>query len=331
MKANTYSDVLIVPTHSDIESRTDVVLNSKLGSISLKLPVISANMKTVTGPAMVKSMAKSGGLGILHRFESVEDNIEHFCKCQDYVSNDLIGVSVGVKESEKFRIDKLLEYGAINICVDVAHGYNDNVKRMIKWIRNNNKDNITIIAGNVATPDGASQLLDWGADIIKVGIGPGSVCETRRNTGIGVPQLHALEKIRYAIDDKPMIADGGIRNTGDIPKALVYANAVMVGAILAGTIETPGKVYRSDGDLIDRTFYKVYGGSASAENKGENKFVEGKIKIVPFKGHVKYILKEIEEGIQSAFSYVGARNLYEFREKARFIELSSESRIESKI
>ena len=158
-----------------------------------------------------------------------------------------------------------------------------------------------------------------------------SVCRTRFNTGVGVPQLYALEQVFLASQDekKPIsiIADGGIGHVGDIAKALVYADAVMLGSMIAGTAETPGPVFRNE----ENEFYKVYGGSASGENKGENRFVEGVIKIVKFKGKVKYILREIEHGLQSAFSYVGARNLADFQSNAKLQVISSGAQKESKL
>ena len=158
-----------------------------------------------------------------------------------------------------------------------------------------------------------------------------SVCRTRFNTGVGVPQLYALEQAFLASQDEKnpisIIADGGIGHVGDIAKALVYADAVMLGSMIAGTSETPGPVFRNE----ENEFYKVYGGSASGENKGENRFVEGVIKIIKFKGKVKYILREIEHGLQSAFSYVGAHNLTEFQANAELQEISSGAQKESKI
>lgn len=158
-----------------------------------------------------------------------------------------------------------------------------------------------------------------------------SVCRTRYNTGVGVPQLYALEDVYKAScefqNPASIIADGGISHVGDIAKALKFADAVMIGSMIAGTSETPGEVFRN----TDNEFYKVYGGSASGENKGENRFVEGIIKTVKFKGHVKYILKEIEQGLKSAFSYVGANNLEEFQNKCELIHISDGARQESKI
>jgi len=325
MKALTYSDVLIIPAYSEIKSRQNVEISTFVsGAISLSLPVISSNMKTITGSDMAIEMRKSGGLGILHRFCSIKEAILEYEKCRKIIT----GVSVGVKNADKNRIDELIEHGVRIFCIDVAHGHHVLVKDMLKYF--NSALNVVVIAGNVATYDGAKALIDWGADVIKVGLGPGSVCYTRKNTGVGVPQLYALHEARRAVEDcktdTGIIADGGITCVGDIAKALKYADAVMIGNLIAGTTETPGMVVKRR----DGLYYKTYGGSASAETKGETKFVEGMVEDVPFKGKVKYILREIKEGLQSAFSYVGAKNLNEFQMKCEFLEISSGTKVESK-
>ena len=269
-------------------------------------------------------MYTSGGMGILHRFDSIEQNVKDFRECLELgLLSFYFGVSVGVKNEDYKRVEILIKETANIITIDVAHGHHILVKKMIEYIRKNFNKDIIIIAGNIATPDAAADLISWGANIIKCGIGPGSQCKTRRNTGVGVPQLYAIESIKSKYSYVPIIADGGIKNVGDIAKALAKgADGVMVGLILAGTAETPGNVYPNDStDLVNRTYYKIYGGSSSAQNQGENRFVEGGVQEVPFKGHVKYILKEIKEGLQSSFSYCGARNIKEFREKAKFIEV----------
>ncbi len=331
MKAITFSDVLIEPSYSEIVSRKDVDISSKLHeNLILNLPIISANMKTITGQKMVKTLNAIGGLGILHRFCSIENAVNDFKTVFECIKDPYqIGVSIGVKKEDEVRFKKLYEAGAKLFCIDIAHGHSLLMKKMIEYIRSSSKD-VIIIAGNIATPNGAKELQNWGADIIKVGIGGSPVCLTRTQTGVGVPQLQALLNIRHAIPDIKLISDGGIKCVGDISKALILADAVMVGSFISGTSETPGDVYKSD----QGQFYKTYGGSASKENKLQNgqegEFVEGATKIIPFRGHVKYILREISDGLRSAFSYVGAKNLKEFKEYATLIEISSGSRIESK-
>jgi IMP dehydrogenase len=210
------------------------------------------------------------------------------------------------------------------------------MKNMLKWIEERNLKDIYVVAGNVATPEGAYDLAtEWGADCVKVGIGPGSACLTRKNTGVGVPQLFALETIheefaRQGIKAK-IIADGGMSVRGDIPKGMKYANAAMLGLMLAGTTETPGKVFTDENGEL----YKVYAGSASGESKvsngDANEFVEGVAKTVRFRGHVEHILRYIKEGLQSAYSYVGAKTTPEFQEKCEFGEMTAGGKTESKI
>lgn len=333
----TFSDILISPSYSEITSRSEVSTCTELDKIQLSLPVISANMKTVTGSKMATVMSENGGLGIIHRFCSIEDNVLLFQDAIHHLTCNVsewpykVGVSVGVQEEDKKRFDCLYMAGAKLFCIDVAHGHHIFMKNMISWIRDNYPEDVCIIAGNVATGNGAEDLKKWGANIIKVGIGPGRGCTTRKNTGVGVPQISALMECRRAVGNKfPIISDGGITCSGDVSKALIFANAVMVGSYVAGTSESPGHVFRGEDDVL----YKVYGGSASGESKTSNgqdkKFVEGITITVPFRGKVKYILKEIREGIQSALSYTGVNNLKDFRQKSSFRIISGGSSKESK-
>lgn len=378
-EAITYSDILIEPQLSSVTSRANVDLSTNLGAFSLKFPVISANMRHITGPKMAAEMSAFGGMGILYRWNSpdmaandfkltyqlIRSNIlfenialdkeidqivsskpivtKHILKWlkeklqdisfDDKVSDDLIfshpvGVSIGVKDEEKERFEKLYEVGARIFCIDVNHGHHVFVKNTIEWIK---KYPVVIIAGNIATKEAAQDLQEWGANLLKVGIGPGGVCMTRRNTGVGVPQISALINV-CEVAKVPVIADGGIQYIGDFTKALaVGADAIMIGSYIAGTSETPGKVFRDASGKL----YKVFGGSASGENKmasGSNgQFVEGVMKTVEFKGHLKHLLREIKEGLQSGFSLSGASTLREFQQKVKWNIISRGSQIESKI
>jgi len=339
MNAYTFSDVLIKPKYSEITSRSTVDISSNLKRVKLGLPIISANMKTITEAKMAVALSEHGAIGALHRFNTVEDAVNEFDEFYDILSitaknntsYNMPIVSVGVQEADKERFDKLYEAGARIFCIDVAHGHHILVKNMLEWIISKQLYDIIVIAGNVATADGAYDLADWGTDVIKVGIGPGSVCQTRQKTGVGVPQLYALDSIfnefkNQGIKHVGIIADGGITSVGDICKALKFADTVMIGSMLSGTSETPGNVYRDPSGQ----FYKVYGGSASAENKGQNKFVEGMMKTVPFRGKAKYILREIEDGVKSTFSYVGANNMEEYKEKCEFQFITDGASRESK-
>lgn len=331
-----FSDIYISEQYSDVKSRTYVDVSNDIGPIRLDLPVISANMPQITETAMAMCMRENGCLGILHRFCSVEENcsmLQMTRPTKDGTSSSPIydvGVSIGVKDEEKKRFDALYGSGARLFCVDVAMGNHVRVKDMLTWIREKNLKDVFVIAGNVSTGDGACNLAEWGANVVKVGIGPGECCTTRKRTGVGTPQFRAIRDVRNNLNatgrnNVAVIADGGIKNTSDIVKAMIYADGVMVGSVLAGTIETPGKVYPCpDTDLYNRTYYKVFGGSASAENKNihgqAGQFVEGKLVTVPFKGHAKYILREIKEGMQSAYSYCGASNTREFKSQVHYHE-----------
>lgn len=343
--ALTFSDVLIVPQYSEVLSRSNVFTLSDMGKFVLKIPVISANMKDITGKKMCIEMVKLGAMGILHRFMSSTDNVSQYIQIARELKEsecDLLnapewsfGVSVGVKEDERTRFDKLYRAGAKIFCLDIAHGDSIYAKNMLKYMRDEAGDSIYIIAGNVATGESAKRLIEWGCDCLKVGVGPGAVCQTRNNAGVGVPQLTAVMEVMEIVKQiKPsvkVISDGGIKTTGDVAKALAYSNAVMIGSMFSGSTETPGKVYKND----QGKYYKTYGGSASGENKNstnqETKFVEGMVKTVDFKGHVKYIVQEIHDGVRSAFSYSGANNFEEYQENVMLRTISGGGKAESKI
>lgn len=349
----TFGDVLYKPKYSDIVSRSEVDITSDLGRFKLRLPMISANMKDITGPKMAIEMAKHGGLGILHRFNSTEEAVAEFKEAiagiealdgddpnmvnpnSEYMP--FVGVSIGVQERDKERFDALFSAGARIFCIDIAHGHHVLMKKMIEFIREREGEAPYIISGNIATPEAYVDMVDWGTSCVKVGIGPGSMCATRQNTGVGVPQLSALCRIFDAAKwnstkrNVKIIADGGIKSNGDIGKALKYADAVMVGSFIAGTSETPGMVFEN----AKGEYYKVFGGSASAENKvnakAANAHVEGVMSTVPLRGHVKYILRKTHQNLQSCFSYSGARNLKELREKSEFVFLTGSGKQESKL
>jgi IMP dehydrogenase len=333
MNAYTFSDVLIIPKYSEISTRKDVDTSSNFGTFKLNIPIFSANMRTITGPEMAKTLITEGAIGVMHRFDTSDNILNMFLSLQKDTIPCIMSIGVN-SNTDKYLFNNLYQNGCRLFCIDIAHGHCLAMKDMIKWIKSN-FIGVTLIAGNVATGEAIYDLADWGVDIGKVGIGGGSACQTRKNTGIGVPQLFALQQVREEITKQHLnikiIADGGLTNVGDIAKALKFADGCMLGKMLAGTTETPGSVFKNK----DGQYYKVYMGSASGENKISNNqnpdYIEGIATEVPFRGHVKYILKEIKEGLQSAFSYVGAKNLKEFQEKAEFIHISEGSRVESKI
>jgi IMP dehydrogenase len=323
----TFDDVLIAPAFSNLRSRKDV----DLSSMDLRLPIISANMDTITGASMAVAMGRAGGMGVLHRFWSIQDNVDAFKEADSQVKN--VGVSVGISDAEKERANALIDAGAKLLFIDVAHGAQISVAEQVKYLREKHGQNIELIVGNFATGESIKhfclELNDANLfpDAFKVGIGPGSVCTTRIKTGVGIPQLYAI--MSCANTRFPIVADGGMRNSGDIAKALaVGAKAVMIGGMLSGTEETPGKVIYPEGEQACPM--KEFRGSASKESyEDQNKVAlgtraaEGVTTTVPLRGPVSEILHDIEGGLRSAFTYVGASNLEEFQQKANLIRIST--------
>lgn len=327
-KSLTFDDVLLIPRYNGANSRKDVNTSVKLGEYHFEIPVISSNMDTITGHTMAATMAELGGLGIIHRFMSIEDNVNEYNLAIQKTSNP-VGVSLGINEGLD-RAKALYEVGARLFCIDVAHGHSNNVGNFIKLLNNEFKD-IFIIAGNVATYEGAAYLADCGASAAKVGIGGGSACSSRSKTGFGVPQLSAIMACSKC--KVPIIADGGIKSPGDVVKAIVAgATMVMLGGMLSGTDETPGEKYTNKNNQE----YKIFRGMASKE-ASENYFgampewktAEGISVKVPYKGSVKEIIKDIVGGLRSGLTYGGANNLTELRRNCEFIEISTASRIEN--
>lgn len=457
--ALTYDDVLLVPQHSDVKSRRSLSTRTQLTSkISLQIPILSANMDTVTEHEMAIEMARHGGIGIIHRFMTIEDQvkqIQRVKKAESFVVDNpitldisstvaearrlvdetdtggivildanrrvvgivttrdmlfenhngrpireimteevvtappdttleqaekilhehrieklplvdaegklvglitlkdimkiskfpkatkdqrgrlMVGAAVGVRESELYRIERLLEAGADCIVVDIAHGDSEQEIEMIRQIRKRFPA-AQIVGGNVATAEGTQRLIDAGADAVKVGVGPGSICITRIVAGAGVPQLTAVMNCAALARPQgiPIIADGGIRTSGDIVKALAAgASSVMIGSLLAGTDESPGMVMTRKGHR-----YKVSRGMASLQaalarktREGEGEITreeieeyvsEGVEAAVPYRGSVREMLKQLVGGLQSGMSYCNAHNLEELYEKAVFVRMT---------
>lgn len=312
----SFDDVLLVPQHSKITSRQDVDLSTSLGSLKLALPILSANMDTVTEGSMAVAMHKAGGAGVLHRFAELEDQTHWVKTCRQQFAPVIVSVGIA---GEHYSF--LSEAAPDAICVDVAHGDHSRVVNIISELRNDFPD-IDIIAGNVATKGGAARLVQAGANIIKVGIGPGSVCSTRIVSGHGMPQLSAVMEISDCIKPRGayVIADGGIRYPGDIVKALAAgADAVMIGSLLAGTDEAAGERIVEHG-----VAYKTFRGMASREVQKQKRNdrtprVEGVSAKVPYRGPVADTLDNLEAGIRSGLSYSGACDLTDFREAAEFV------------
>ncbi|MCB9093092.1 MAG: guanosine monophosphate reductase [Halobacteriovoraceae bacterium] len=331
-RALTYDDVLLIPTYNHYESRriVETKVLDRSEKLELELPVMTANMDTVTESKMANFIGEKGGIGFLHRFLSIERNVEEFKKCKFKTV-----VSIGCSEKELERAQALRDAGAQYFCIDVAHAHARYVGRTIKKLREFLGKNSCIIGGNVATYAGADYLASCGADIIKVGIGGGSVCTTRIKTGFGVPMLTSIEECARV--DRSIIADGGIRTSGDIVKALAFgADFVMIGSLLAGTGPTPGRVHERenpDGSIFK---YKVYRGMASLEVQEEYrgnmpgwKTAEGVATEVEAKNNEEEIIADIIGGLRSGMTYAGASTIRELQRKLDFIEITQSGRIES--
>ena len=324
MKRQTHSfdDVLLVPQQSDIESRSEIDLTRKLGKKTYQVPIISSPMDTVTGASMASVFAGLGGLGVTHRYCTIEE--------QALRSPPQSAAAVGVTGDFMERIMFLFDnQGVTTFCLDIAHGHHSLMERAIKQIKDRYGNLVDIIAGNVATPKGYLALSEWGADAVRVGIGGGSICSTRIQTGHGVPTFESVLSCGY-VDGATIIADGGIKTAGDVVKALAAgADFVMLGSMLAGTDQSPGDLFQSN----DGKKYKVYRGMASVEAqedwRGEARSLEGISTTIPYKGCVLDVVEGLLQNIRSGLSYTGARNITQLQAKAEFIVQSSASQIES--
>ena len=313
-KTLSFDDVLLIPQMSDIRSRKEIDLTSEMGGTQFSLPIISSPMDTVTGAEMCKVMAKHGGVGILHRYNTIEEQVSMLRQTEQRTAGAAIGVTGDFLE----RAEALVESGVFLLCIDVAHGHHISVKEAVESIKNKFGDNIVLMAGNVATAEAFSDLEDWGTDVIRVGVGGGSICSTRIQTGHGIPTMHSVILASQVAKRSLIVADGGIKTAGDAVKCFALgADFVMLGSLLAGTSEAPGQVFQNS----DGKKYKVYRGMASAEAqidwKGEANSLEGVSTTIPYKGPVADILSMLSQNIRSGLSYSGARNLKEFRAKSK--------------
>ena len=331
-EALTYNDVLLEPRYSDIRSRADVSIASALDGpyayLPFRLPIISSPMDTISEEEMGVAMWQEGGLAVIHRYNTIERQLE--------IIDHVIGLcqanaaaAIGTSGDYLERASALYETGVRILCVDVAHGHHILMKEALNELRATFGASVHIMAGNIATLEGYNDLVDWGADSVRCNIGGGSICSTRIQTGHGVPGLHTIIECARSDRNAPIIADGGIRNSGDIVKALAAgADFVMLGSMLSGTDETPGDIVKTHEGK-----FKSYRGMASAdaqiEWRGTTASLEGIATTVPCKGPVDNILEELERGIRSGFSYSGARSLKELQTKARFIRQTSSGQSES--
>lgn len=349
-KGLTFDDVLLIPAESHVLPN-EVDLSTKLAdNIKLNIPLISAGMDTVTEGAMAIAMALQGGLGVVHKNMSIQAQAGEVANVKSVVvpSNAtkaavddqnrlLCAAAVGVTSDTFERAEALLEAGADAIIIDTAHGHSAGVLRKIKEFREHFPKQ-TLIAGNVATGDATRALFDAGVDVVKVGIGPGSICTTRIVAGVGVPQITAIYDSASAAREyhKPIIADGGIKYSGDVVKALAAGgNAVMLGSMLSGTTEAPGDIFEENGKKFKR--YRGMGsvGAMAQAHGSSDRYFQGGVneanKLVPegvearveYKGDVSDVVFQIDGGLRSGMGYCGAANIPELIEKAQFVQITN--------
>ena len=341
-EALTFDDVLLTPNYSNILPSEVSTSTSLSNNINLKIPLISSAMDTVTESKMAISIAKAGGLGIIHRNLEIKKQIIEIKKVKS--KKLLIGAAVGAGVVEIKRAEALLKENIDMIVVDTAHGHTKKVAEIIMKIRKIKPKKTVLCAGNIATAEAAKFLVSLGVDIIKVGIGPGSICTTRLVAGIGMPQLSAILTVRKGLGNKKtkIIADGGIKFSGDIPKALAAgADAVMIGSLFAGTNEAPGKILKRNGKYF-KSFRGM--GSIGAMNKGSadryfqvkqidnSKYVpEGVEGLVKYKGSVDKILFQLVGGLKSSMGYLGRKKVKDLRKKAKFVKITKAGFYESMV
>ena len=349
-KGLTFDDVLLIPAESHVLPN-EVKLDSKLApNLQLHIPLISAGMDTVTEGNMAIAMAENGGLGVIHKNLSIEAQVEEVKKAKgktvdpnlphpavDDQGRLLAAAAVGVTSDTFERAESLLEAGADAIVIDTAHGHSAGVLRKIKEIREH-FPNATLIAGNVATGEGTAALFDAGVDVVKVGIGPGSICTTRIVAGVGVPQITAIYDAASVAQKygKKIIADGGIKYSGDVVKALAAGgNAVMLGSMFSGTTEAPGTIFTNEGKQFKS--YRGMGsvGAMSQQHGSSDRYFQGGVNeanklvpegveaLVPYKGDVSNIIYQIDGGLRAGMGYVGAGTIKELIENSQFVQITN--------
>jgi len=330
-EALSYDDVLLAPKYSDIISRSEVDIATSLSpDMICEFPVISAPMDTVTETSLANAMIDAGGLGIIHRYNSIAEQ-RYMCARVISGRTRCCAAAIGVIGDYLERASELVRLGVQILCLDIAHGHHILMKEAIEKIKS--EYDVHVMAGNVATKKSFEDLSRWGADSIRVGIGGGSTCSTRIQTGHGVPAFQSILDCFRADTkrDVKIIADGGIRTSGDMVKALAAgADFVMVGSMLAGTAESPGESFVNiNGDRV-----KNYRGMSSKEAqlnwRGSVGSHEGISTSIPFKGPIEPILEEIKKGIRSGLSYSGARNILELQSNAEFVVQTSSGLVESR-
>ena len=340
-EALTFDDVLLVPRYSSVlpaETNLNVDISKNL---SLRIPFLSSAMDTVTESNMAIAIAQKGGLGIIHRNLSVSEQVKKIKKVKN--KKLLVGAAVGTAKEDLLRVKSIIDAGVDLLVIDTAHGHSEKVIKILSKIKKI-ISRTPICVGNIASGEAAIRLYNEGADILKVGIGPGSICTTRMVAGIGVPQITAVMEVKKKLENKKIkiISDGGIKFSGDIIKALAAgADAIMMGSIFAGTDESPGKKFK-----YKNKFYKSYRGmgsigamSAGSSNryfqknhKDKSKFIpEGVEARVPYKGSVSEILHQLQGGLRSSMGYIGAKTIKEIQKKSKFIKITKAGFYESMV
>ena len=338
-EALTFDDVLMLPRFSSIlPSNTDISLKLT-NNIKLKVPFLSSAMDTVTESNMAIAMAQEGGIGVIHRNLNIQKQSSEVKKVKN--KKLLVGAAVGTNKEDFERAKALIGSGADLIVIDTAHGHSKKVLKTLSKLKKI-KSKVPFCVGNIATGEAAKKLYNSGADIIKVGIGPGSICTTRMVAGIGVPQISAIMDVKKALNKKniKIISDGGIKFSGDIAKALAAgADAIMMGSIFAGTDESPGKKFKSGGKTFKQ--YRGMGSigamSAGSANryfqsnfKDKSKFVpEGVEGRVEYKGKLSKIIYQLQGGLRSSMGYIGAKSLKEINKRAKFVKITKAGFYES--
>ena len=340
-EALTFDDVLLLPKYSNIlPAQTDISLQLTK-KIKLTAPFLSSAMDTVTESKMAIAIAKQGGMGIIHRNLSIKDQSKEVKKVKN--KNLLVGAAIGTNQEDLDRAKSLIFNGVDLVVIDTAHGHSEKVLKTLSRIKKFSKK-IPICVGNIATGEAARKLYNSGADIIKVGIGPGSICTTRMVAGIGVPQISAIMDVKKELKKKKIkiISDGGIKFSGDIAKALAAgADAIMMGSIFAGTEESPGKKFKLKGRLFKhyRGMGSIGAMSAGSANRYFQKNYKDKSKFVPegvegrveFKGKVSKIIYQLQGGLRSSMGYIGAQSLKDINKKAKFIKITKAGFYESMV
>ena len=341
-EALTFDDVTMAPKYSEVLP-SEVDTSTKLSNnLTLKVPLLSSAMDTVTESKMAIAIAKAGGIGVIHRNLDIKKQIQEIRKVKK--KKLLVGAAVGAGPLEIIRAKAILKENIDLIVVDTAHGHSKKVAEIIKVIKKIKTKKTTLCVGNIATAEGAKFLINLGVDILKVGIGPGSICTTRLVAGIGVPQLSAIIEVKKGVKNKntKIISDGGIKYSGDIAKALsAGADAVMIGSLFAGSLETPGNLIKKNGKL-----YKSFRGmgSVGAMNKGSadryfqtkqkdaSKYVpEGVEGFVKYKGDVKSIIYKLIGGLRSSMGYLGAKKVSLLKKKPTFVKITKAGFYESMV